>query len=190
MKRAAKAALVSLAVFGASLPSGAESVYKLPPKEVVAAVDARSAPEALASPSHDALLLVDIEDYPPNSLLARPMLRIGGIRIDPAMGSRRRVRRATGISIQKYDGSPAVRVALPDGARIGAPVWSPDGKQFAFARDLDNGVELWVGVAATGSAHAGPGVRLNDVLRRPATKSGSARMRRTSSKISRRRSSR
>ena len=80
VKRAAKAALVSLAVFGASLPSGAESVYKLPPKEVVDAVDARSAPEALASPSHDALLLVEVEDYPPISLLARPMLRIGGIR--------------------------------------------------------------------------------------------------------------
>jgi dipeptidyl aminopeptidase/acylaminoacyl peptidase len=158
---------VLLAAFVAAAPGFAENLYKLPPKEVVDAVDARSAPEAFPSPSRDALLLVDIEDYPPISLLARPMLRIGGIRIDPAMGSRRRVRRSTGITIQRYDGAPAARVALPDGARIGAPLWSPDGKRFAFARDLDSGVELWIGVAATGSARAVPGVRLNDVLRRP-----------------------
>ncbi|HEY6050239.1 MAG TPA: S9 family peptidase, partial [Thermoanaerobaculia bacterium] len=169
MKRAAGAALMVVAAFGASVPGFAESVYKLPPKEVVEAVDAAAFPEAIASPSRDALLLVDIEAYPPISLLARPMLRIAGIRIDPAMSSRRRVRRATGISIQRYDGSPAMRVALPAGARIGSPLWSRDGKRFAFARDLDSGVELWVGDAATGAARAVPGTRLNDVLTRPFT---------------------
>jgi dipeptidyl aminopeptidase/acylaminoacyl peptidase len=168
VKRAATAALAFVSVFGPAAAGFAESVYKLPPKEIVEAVDAAVFPEAIASPARDALLLVDIEANPPISLLARPMLRIGGIRIDPALGGRRRVRRATGISIQRYDGSPAVRVALPDGARIGAPLWSRDGKRFAFARDLDSGVELWIG-DTSGAARAVSGVRLNDVLGRSFT---------------------
>jgi dipeptidyl aminopeptidase/acylaminoacyl peptidase len=141
--------------------------YKLPPKEIVQAVDAAPLPEGIASPARDALLLVDYESYPPISMIARPMLRIAGIRIDPAMGARRRVRRATGLSVQRLDGSPARRVALPSGARIGSPVWSRDGRRFAFARDLDDHVELWVGDAARAEARAIPGVRLIDVLGRP-----------------------
>ena len=61
-------------------------------------------------------------------------------------------------------GGPAVRVALPAGARIGLPVFSHDGRRFAFARDLADGVELWAGETTTGAARPVPGVRLNDVL--------------------------
>jgi dipeptidyl aminopeptidase/acylaminoacyl peptidase len=149
----------------AVVPVGAagESRYKMPPKAIVDAIDASAPPEAVPSPARDSLLLVEYEANPPIAVIARPMLRIGGIRIDPAMGSRRRTRRATRLIVQPLDG-PARPVSLPSGARIGAPIWSPDGKRFAFARDLSDGVELWVGESASGTAHAIPAIRLNDVL--------------------------
>ena len=43
------------------------------------------------------------------------------------------------------NGGAALRVPLPEGARTGLPVFSHDGRRFAFARDLADGVELWVG---------------------------------------------
>jgi hypothetical protein len=36
-----------------------------------------------------------------------------------------------------------------------------DGKHFAFTNTLENGIELWVGNVATGTAKRIPGVRLN-----------------------------
>jgi dipeptidyl aminopeptidase/acylaminoacyl peptidase len=47
------------------------------------------------------------------------------------------------------------------------PVWSHDGRRFAFTRDLGDGVELWIAEAATGAARPVTGLRLNDVLGPP-----------------------
>jgi dipeptidyl aminopeptidase/acylaminoacyl peptidase len=63
-------------------------------------------------------------------------------------------------------------VPLSADARAGLPVFSPDGKRFAFARDLADGVELWVGETASGSARSVAGLRLNDVLGPPITWTG------------------
>jgi dipeptidyl aminopeptidase/acylaminoacyl peptidase len=156
--------LLTVALALAALPAAAQAPYKLPPKEVVDLVDAQPPPQAVASPTGEAVLLAEPEAYPPIALLAEPILRLGGVRITPATGCRQRMFRFTGLLVQRTAGGEAMRVALPDGARIGRPSWSHDGKRFAFTRDLADGVELWVGEAATGSARAVPGIRLDDVL--------------------------
>ncbi len=145
----------------------AQTPYKQPPQAVVDLIDAPPPPQAVVSPAEDAVLLVEPEAYPPIALLAEPLLRLAGVRITPATGCRQRTLRFTGLSVQPFDGSPAKRVALPAGARVGRPAWSPDGRRFAFTRDLADGVELWVGEAASGAARAVPGLRLNDVLGAP-----------------------
>ena len=108
------------------------------------------------SPTGDAVLLAEPEAYPPIALLAEPVLRLGGVRISPATGCRQRTFRFTGLQVQPVAGGPAVRVALPAAARIGLPVFSHDGRRFAFARDLADGVELWAGETATGAARPVP----------------------------------
>ncbi|HEX9189660.1 MAG TPA: prolyl oligopeptidase family serine peptidase [Vicinamibacteria bacterium] len=147
-----------------ALPAAAQAPYKLPPPEVVRLVDAPPPPQVVVSPTGDAVLLAEPEAYPPIALLAEPVLRLGGVRINPATGGRQRTLRFTGLRLQPVTGGPAVRVRLPEGARVGMPSFSHDGRRFAFARDLADGVELWVGETATGAARAVPGVRVNDVL--------------------------
>jgi dipeptidyl aminopeptidase/acylaminoacyl peptidase len=144
-----------------------ETVYRLPPKEITQIIDTAPAPEVVVSPARDAVLLADYEGYPPIAFVSQPMLRLAGLRIAPQTSSRQRLRRFTGLSILLLDGSPARRIGLPEGAKIGLPVWSHDGKRLAFTRDVADGVELWTADASTGKAGAVASVRLNDVLGRP-----------------------
>ena len=158
-----------IAAVGFSLMAGwavAQSTYKLPPPEVVKILDTPPSPVVVPSPTRDAFLLVEVEGYPPIRELARPLLRLAGVRIDPGLGARQRLGRQTGIEIVPLDGRPRKRVELPEGARIGLPSWSPGGTSFAFVRDVADGVELWVVDATKGQGRAIPGLRLVDVLGR------------------------
>jgi dipeptidyl aminopeptidase/acylaminoacyl peptidase len=147
-----------------ALPAAAQAPYKLPPKEVVALVDAPPPPQAVVSPTGDTVLLAAPEAYPPIALLSEPVLRLAGVRISPATGCRQRTFRFTGLQVQPVNGGASLRVPLPAGARTGLPAFSHDGRRFAFASDLVHGVELWVGDTATGAARPIEGVRLDDVL--------------------------
>ena len=145
--------LLTIGLVLAALPAAAQAPYKLPPREVVDLIDAPPPPQAVVSPTGDAVLLAEPEAYPPIALLAEPILRIGGVRISPATGCRQRTFRFTGLQVQPIDGGTPVRLSLPADARVGLPVWSHDGRRFAFARDLADGVELWIAEAATGRRH-------------------------------------
>ena len=155
--------LVCIAMVWADSAAG-QSPYKLPPRDVVAILDAPPPPLGIVSPTRDSLLLIEIQPYPSIEVVAEPILRLAGLRINPRIGGLQRLVHYTGLSIQPLDGSPARRIALPQGASIHRPEWSYDGKKIAFARDVDDGVELWVADAATGQSRPIAGARLNDVL--------------------------
>ncbi|MGD9891904.1 MAG: prolyl oligopeptidase family serine peptidase [Dehalococcoidia bacterium] len=138
--------------------------YRLPSADIVRIFDTPPTPAAVISPDRQTMLLVEYEAYPPVELLARPFLRLGGLRIDPAISGRQRTSRFTGITIVPVDGGPRLSVDLPDGAMISAPVWSHDSRLFAFTRDLPDGIEVWVVDAQTGVARPIPDLRVSDVL--------------------------
>jgi len=145
-------------------PAVAQTPYKLPPKDVVAILDAPPSPVAIESPTRDTLLLVEFRPYPSIAVLAEPVLRLAGVRINPQVGCLQRTAQITGLSVQPLDGAPTRRVELPEGISIGVPRWSHDGKKIAFRRYLDNKVELWIADAATGKALPIPGAQANEVL--------------------------
>lgn len=62
----------------------AQTTYQKPPKEVVDVLLAPAPPMAFVSPQADEILLAEPVRYPPIAELARPMLRIAGVRMDPA----------------------------------------------------------------------------------------------------------
>ena len=161
MKRIASAALVAVTLLGAARARA--SSYKLPPPEVVRILDAPGAPQVRLSPAGDAALLVEMEQNPPLTVVAEPFLRLAGVRLVPARRALQHLAYATGLSILELPEGRTRRVAVPPGARLGVPVFSPDGSAFAFTRDADDRTELWLGETKTGRAAAVPGMGLNDV---------------------------
>jgi dipeptidyl aminopeptidase/acylaminoacyl peptidase len=145
----------------------AQTTYKMPPKEVVDILDAPPTPIVVVSPRGDAMLMVEYPSQPPISLVSRPFLRLGGVRIDPQQNSRQRLTQYTGVRVKWIESGKIVRLELPAAAKIGMPEWSNDGKKLAFTRDIENGVELWVADAMTGKAKPIPNVLVNDVLGAP-----------------------
>ena len=144
--------------------TSAQAAYRLPPQEVVDILDAPPTPYVDVSPQCEAMLLIDHKPHPSIELLAQPFLRLAGLRIDPQIKGRQRLAQYVRFTVKWIEGGTVVRIKTPDDLRIGAPVWSNDGRHIAFRHDLDDGVELWVADAATGEAKPIPDIRLNDLF--------------------------
>lgn len=169
MNTRARISLLVLVAFSAPPLASAQTSYKVPPRDVVAILDAPPPPLSEMSPTRDAMVFVEYEPYPPIAMLAEAVLRIAGLRISPRLGSTQRTVRYTALSVLPLDGSPSRRIALPQNAAIQPPVWSYDGKKLAFALDGERGVELWVADAASGAAKRVSDINLNDVMGEPVT---------------------
>ena len=138
--------------------------YDQPPKAILDVMRAPSPPSAHVSPTQDTILLVSQQDYPPLSKVATPFLRLAGVRIEPGNHSKHDTPGGYGIR-------PCVRsfelVRIADGVRTAvqlpapscpeSPVWSADGKHFAFANVASTSVELWIGDARSGKVRQVPG---------------------------------
>jgi dipeptidyl aminopeptidase/acylaminoacyl peptidase len=172
---ATTASVAPLAAFPTppAAPSEGRSGYDKPPQNILDVMHAPSPPVAYVSPVHDTILLVSWQEYPPISRVATPFLRLAGVRVEPKNHSRHDTSGGYGIPpcateyvlARVADGSE-VRVALPPAACPGRPVWTADGKRFAFQNIAADAVELWLGDAANGEVHRVMGARLNPMLGR------------------------
>jgi len=119
----------------------------------------------------DRMLLVFWQDYPSIARVATPYLRLAGVRVEPKNHSKHDTPGGYGITpcatgfdlVHILDGAQS-HVALPEGACPGGPLWSADGKRFAFTNIAAESVELWIGDAQTGAVHPVAGVRLNPMF--------------------------
>lgn len=152
----------------ASAEITAQTGWKNPPADVLKIVDAPPLPSVSISPTREAMILTEYNANPSVALLARPFLKLAGIRLDPSLNSRQRLTEFTGFSIQWIADKKTVAVELPAGARpSGVPAWSLDGRSIAFGNDSEKGVELWLADARTGKSRRVDGVYINDVLGSP-----------------------
>jgi dipeptidyl aminopeptidase/acylaminoacyl peptidase len=152
-------------------PVEAASGYNQPPKNILDVMLAPSPPEPDVSPTHDTILLVSWQDYPPISRVATPFLRLAGVRVEPKNHSKHDTPGGYGITpcatnfeLVHIADAAQVHVVLPAGACPGEPVWAADGKRFAFVNIAPESVELWIGDAKTGEVHRVPGARLNPMF--------------------------
>jgi dipeptidyl aminopeptidase/acylaminoacyl peptidase len=145
----------------------AQEAYRQPPPEITRILDAPRLPAAVASPDGSVLLLLQRDNLPPISELARPMLRLAGRRIDPERNAPHGPRAYSGLFIKRIADLVETPVAFPDGAGLGFPRWSPDGQRCAITVTRDNGVELWVVNLANASARALTGPVVNTLGPRP-----------------------
>ncbi|MDM7922492.1 MAG: prolyl oligopeptidase family serine peptidase [Pyrinomonadaceae bacterium] len=139
----------------------AQGAYKQPPKEILDVLNAPAIPATSVSPASDKIALLEPLRYPPISELAEPMLRLAGLRINPNTNAQHRQPYFVGVTLQAVEGGAKTKVALPAGAKIVSPQWSPDGKYLAAGNVTDKGVELWFIETATGKLTKVPNVYIN-----------------------------
>ncbi|CAI5496228.1 unnamed protein product [Closterium sp. Naga37s-1] len=149
--------------------SDLNSGYALPPAEILSIVDAPPNPALSFSPKRERVLFMHRPSLPPISELARPELKLAGVRIDPEAHSRSRMSFYTGVTIHRVNdddtlGDAVDITGLPPNSKINFLSWSPDGQHLAFTvrgdgEEGDNGekqagrqLSLWVADVATGKA--------------------------------------
>ncbi len=139
--------------------------FSLPDSDVVSIIDAPPTPLAVPSPDEQFLILLSYQAHPPISMLARPSVKLAGLRIDQALGARQRTRRFTGLSVLRISDGTQRDLSLPADAQVSLPVFAPDGKRFAFMVDEPDGIGVWV-AQTSGDADPVqvPRLRVVDVL--------------------------
>jgi dipeptidyl aminopeptidase/acylaminoacyl peptidase len=168
-----------------------QTLYQKPPKAIEDVLNAPATPIGFLSPTQDRMVLAQPLRYPPIAELAQPMLRLAGLRINPDLNGPHLSPRYIRYTIKSLADGKEVQVQLPkyssekvpvmsarqtglvppasirSGDRdphLSAPIWSPDGKQFAFMSRTPGAIELWLADAMTGAIRQVKGVKLNAVF--------------------------
>jgi dipeptidyl aminopeptidase/acylaminoacyl peptidase len=137
--------------------------YQQPPKEIRDVLNAPPTPTISVSPQHDYAILLQGVRYPPIAQVAQPFLPLAGIRVDASANGVHMANYYISFVIKQLPGGADIAITLPSEGKFGVPVFSPDGKQFAFTNTLAKGIELWIGSPSTGQVRRIPGLRVNGV---------------------------
>ncbi|MBS1208155.1 MAG: hypothetical protein H6R19_553 [Proteobacteria bacterium] len=154
--------------FASAATETTDNGYNLPPRKILDVMRAPSLPVPSVSPTREKMLLVAWQEYPSLERVATPIVKLAGVRIEVKNHSRHDTPGGYGITpcaasyaLVTIASGQQRAVALPPDACPGAPLWSADGKHFAFTNTAADAVELWVGDAATGKLRQMKGARLN-----------------------------
>src|SRR5262245_17281667 len=147
--------------------SASAAKYLLPPKEIVDILDAPLPPAIELSPTRDIVAVLEGATMPTIADLSRPVLRLGGRRINPRTNGPHRAQLFKTITLKSTIDTSEKKVAVPSNGALTWISFSPDGKRFAFSNTRDSGIDLWVGETATGQAKALTTAQLNASLGTP-----------------------
>jgi len=146
--------------------AAAQQPYRKPPPVIQEVLDAPEPPDVFLSPDGQCMVLAQPMDYPSISDLAEPVLKLGGVRINPRTNNERSyLFYWTGLTIKDVTTGRERKLELPAAAgRIGRPRWNAKGTKFAFTCEAGDGLELWVADAATAKAGRVEGARIDPLL--------------------------
>src|SRR5882724_3978618 len=122
----------AVASFGADNASDKQAKfnYQKPPKVITDILESPANPTVDISPTRDRLLIVNSMRHPFVADLAQPMLRIGGLRINPMTNGRHHPTRHIGLTLLDIKTGKETKVVVPPSPLLSIPIWSPDGKHF------------------------------------------------------------
>src|SRR5918994_4391484 len=108
-----RAVAIALLVLGSAAASAQSPGYQLPPKEIVDIVDAPLPPSSELSPTRDVLAVLEGAKMPTIEELSRPVLRLGGRRINPRTNGPHRAQLYRSITLKSIDDTAEKKVTLP-----------------------------------------------------------------------------
>ncbi len=155
------AVVVGAAALGAQSSTPHATGYLTPPKAIVDIMTAEPLPTVAMSPTRDVVLLVSRTSMPSINEISQPMLRLAGMRINPRTNGPHRAPSGTAITLRTVATGAERKIVVPAAARIGATLFSPDGKRLAFTNTRDTGIDLYLADVATGRSRLVPGAALN-----------------------------
>lgn len=139
--------------------------YQMPPKAMADILLAKPTPAVSIDSKGEWMLLAGRNSYPSVEELARPELRIAGLRINPANYALSRQSYVNSFTLKDIKTGQTFPVTgLPATVFAGAYSWSPDEKKIAFTQVNPNGVDLYVINVLTHSAKKVNKKSLNVVL--------------------------
>ena len=138
--------------------------YRKPPPAIEAVLNAPLTPVVVLAPKRDVLALETPLRYPPVADLARPMLRLAGLRIDPATNGIHHAPAMTSLAFERVADGRVRRVALPSGAHVTSLRFSPDGTRFALTNATPHGTELWLGTTGDAGARRVANLTVNAIF--------------------------
>ncbi|MEE2825621.1 MAG: hypothetical protein VYE64_03230 [Planctomycetota bacterium] len=122
----------------------AQQGYQLPPPSVVQIIDADPEPSVSFSPDRNWTVLIDRPAMPGIEDVSRRMLRLAGMRIDPAANGPFRTSYNRGLTYRSMaDSQVGRRIELPPGGKLATMSWSHASDAFTYSVVTDQGTELW-----------------------------------------------
>ena len=163
--------LATLALTGSPLAlaqdtPAAVTTYLQPSPDIRAVLDAKALPQRLLSPDQRTVATVQPRRHRSIAELARPVLRLAGMRIDAGASAPQLVPAISALTLLQV-GKPGAAervVQLPPGGDFHSLRWSPNGQRFLLHRRTDTATELWLGDVSSARVQQLRGVRLNTVL--------------------------
>ena len=114
-------------------PAQGQTTYQTPPQEVIDIVDAMPEPSVSLSPDAKWMLFVDRNSMPDIADLARRMVGVAGMRIDPIANGGFQTDYFRGLTVRKRESNAQTRIPVAEPARITTISWSHDSQSFVFA---------------------------------------------------------
>ncbi len=118
--------------------------YQVPPDEILKLVDAPLTPTTLISPDGKWMVMLGRPGMPSIEEVSQPELRLGGLRINPAINGRSQPGFNNSIRFLRVEDKKEFPVSgLPEIVKITNASWSPDGQKLAFTLTGNEGIQLW-----------------------------------------------
>ena len=124
-------------------PTQGQTTYQTPPQEVIDIVDATPEPSVSFSPDAKWMLYIDRNSMPDIADLARRMVGVAGMRIDPIANGAFHTDYYRGLSIRKRESNAQTRIPIAQPVRIATISWSHDSQSFVFTNVTESGTQLW-----------------------------------------------
>ena len=124
--------------------------YKLPPKDIADMLLTKPTPGVSVDDKAEWMLFTESSSYPSVEELARPELKIAGLRINPANFAPSRQNFITNIYLKNIASGKEYKITgLPNPMYGGNVSWSPNDKKIAFTNTTGSRVDLYVVDIAT-----------------------------------------